>query len=344
MSGKIKVAVLGATGIVGQSLVALLEDHPWFETTALCASGQNVGKKYAEVMSQRWKQPEAIPAFAENLSISPCSPGIDARIVFSALDSKVAGEAEEAFARAGYFVCSNAKNHRMRKDVPLVIPEVNADHLTLLDHQDYDRGGIITNPNCSTIGLALSLAPLHKNFGIKSVTVTTLQAISGAGYPGLPAMDLLDNVLPYISGEEEKIETETNKILGEVTSPADFDVSARCFRVPVLTGHTLSVSVSLEKRTTEREIIEAFEQFNPFEKLNLPTAPKQPIVYLRDQNRPQPRADRDLQGGMAVTIGRLGKDTVFDFRYVALVNNLIRGAAGAALLNAELLVSIGYVN
>lgn len=333
---KLPVAVLGATGIVGQHLVSLLENHPWFEIAALCASPANAGRRYAEAVQGRWRPPRPLPSSAARQTLRECTPPLDAGIVFSALDSSVAGPIEESFARSGCLVCSNAANHRMRRDVPLVVPEVNREHLSLLEKQGYGGGGIVTNPNCSTIGVALAIAPLHQKFGARKVVITTLQAISGAGYPGLPALDIIDNVIPHIRREEEKIETETLKILGLPEIGADIAVSAQCNRVPVSTGHLLNIAVELEARAAVEDVAREFEEFNPLGDLGLPSAPARPLLLLRDPDRPQPARDRDNGGGMAVSIGRLRQDGVLDFRFVALVNNLIRGAAGAALLNAEL--------
>ncbi len=335
---KLNVAVLGATGIVGQNLVSLLDNHPWFRLAALCASPANAGRRYDDAVQGRWQPRPSLPSPAADLILRPCAPPLDADIVFSALDSSVAGPIEEDFARGGHLVCSNAANHRMRSDVPLVVPEVNRSHLSLLERQNYQGGGIVTNPNCSTIGLVLALAPLHQKFGVKKAAVTTLQAISGAGYPGLPALDILDNIIPLIQGEEEKIETETLKILGTPAYNADIAVSAQCNRVPVSVGHLLNIAVELDTRVTVEDVAREFDDFNPLGGTPLPSAPARPLLLLRDPGRPQPARDRANGGGMTVTIGRLREDSVLHFRFVALVDNLIRGAAGAALLNAELLV------
>lgn len=341
---RIKVAVLGATGVVGQRIVAMLDRHPWFQVTALAASEGSAGVAYEEAVRGRWHAPGEVPEWADGLPVVTCDPGMDARIVFSALDATVAGPIEEAFARAGYLVSSNAKNHRMSPTVPLVIPEVNPEHLSLLGKQGYGRGGIVTNPNCSTIGIALALAPLHKRFGVSRVVVTTMQSLSGAGYPGIPALDIAGNVIPYIEGEEEKIENETLKILGDGQSFAGFKISAQCNRVGTIVGHLATVAVELERKTVHGEIARAFTEFRPLAGHDLPTAPAAPIVLHHDPARPQPVLDVDRARGMAMTIGKLRSDPVFDWRFTILVNNLVRGAAGAALLNAELLVLRGFTS
>ncbi len=338
---RIKVAVLGATGVVGQRIGAMLDRHPWFEVTALAASEGSAGAAYEEAVKGRWHAPCDVPEWAAGLPVVTCDPGMDARIAFSALDANVAGPIEEAFARAGYLVCSNAKNHRMSPTVPLVIPEVNPEHLSLLAMQGYGRGGIVTNPNCSTTGIALALAPLHKRFGVSRVVVTTMQSLSGAGYPGVPALDIAGNVIPYIEGEEEKIENETVKILGNGDAPAGFKISAQCNRVGTTVGHLATVAVELERKTRYEEIADAFAEFRPLAARDLPTAPAAPIALHDDPARPQPALDVDRGRGMVLTIGKLRPDPVFDWRFTLLVNNLVRGAAGAAILNAELLVRQG---
>lgn len=339
---KIKVAVLGATGVVGQRIVAMLGGHPWFEVSALCASSESAGNRYADAVAGRWKAPGSIPEWVRDLVVAPCVPDGESRIAFSALDANVAGPIEEDFARAGCFVSSNAKNHRMRPEVPLIIPEINPTHLALLKRQSYGTGGILTNPNCSTTGLALALAPLHARFGVKRVFVTTMQAISGAGYPGVPSLDILGNVIPHIGGEEAKMETEPLKILGELERPAPIQISAHCNRVPTSSGHMMSVSVELARAASLDEIKQELGSYNPLQGRGLPTAPARPIVVVDEPDRPQPAIDSEAGGGMTVTIGRLRSDPILTVRFTALVHNLVRGAAGAAILNAELLVQEGY--
>ncbi|MBI2839458.1 MAG: aspartate-semialdehyde dehydrogenase [Acidobacteria bacterium] len=338
---RMKVAVLGATGVVGQRIVAMLDRHPWFEVTALAASEGSVGAPYGQAVRGRWHAPGEVPEWAAGLPVVRCVPGVDARITFCALDANVAGPIEEAFARAGYLVSSNAKNHRMSRSVPLVIPEVNPEHLSLLAMQGYGPGGIVTNPNCSTTGIALALAPLHKRFGVSRVVVTTMQSLSGAGYPGVPALAIAGNVIPYIEGEEEKIEKETVKILGNGDRPAGFRISAQCNRVGTTVGHLATLAVELERKTSYEEIADAFTEFRPLTAHDLPTAPAAPIALHDDPSRPQPALDVDRGRGMVLTIGKLRPDPVFDWRFTLLVNNLVRGAAGAAILNAELLVQQG---
>src|SRR5436309_10020478 len=295
MSEKIPVAVLGATGAVGQKFIKLLQDHPWFEVTQVAASERSVGRRYEEVVS--WKQKTPIPEAVRRLDVKPCAPGLACRIVFSGLDASVAGEVEDAFAREGCVVLSNSKNHRMDPDVPLVIPELNHDHLGLIPVQRRNRGTsgyIVTNSNCSTMFLAMALGPLHRAFTVEKVLVATMQAVSGAGYPGVPSLDILGNVIPYIGGEEEKMECETRKILGRFDGEgiefADFPVSAQCNRVAVEDGHTESVSVQLKSKTSADEIVEVLRAFSgPPQALGLPSAPDRPVVVLEAQDRPQPR-------------------------------------------------------
>jgi aspartate-semialdehyde dehydrogenase len=345
MSSKIPVAVLGATGAVGQRLVSLLGSHPWFEPVALCASERSVGKPYLE--ATKWLLPSPPPPFAREATVLPCEPDPRWRIAFSALDAEAATEVEEAFARAGIVVASNARSHRMRPDVPLVVPEVNPDHLALVGMQPYGgRGAILTNPNCSTIGLVLALAPLAERFGLETVQVTTLQAASGAGYPGVSSLDLIDNVVPLISGEEEKLETEPRKILGRLeggrVAESPLRLSATCTRVPVIDGHTIVASVRLEDKATREEIIEAWRSWpGRIADLGLPTAPARPVEYRDEPDRPQPRLDRDSGGGMAVVIGRLRPCPLADWKFVALSHNTLRGAAGGTLLLAELAAARG---
>lgn len=344
--GRIPVAVLGATGAVGQRFVSLLDGHPWFRVAALAASERSAGKPYAQAV--RWFLPDPMPAWAAGMTVTPCDPArAQAAVAFSGLDASVAGEVEEAFARAGAAVVSNSRNHRMAPDVPLLIPEVNADHLELVESQRRRLGGrgfIVTNPNCSTVGLAVSLAPLHRGLGLRRVLVATMQAISGAGYPGVPSVDILDNVIPYIGNEEEKMQSETQKILGTAKTPAGFAVSAHCNRVQVSDGHTLTVSIETEKKATPEAAADLLRGFrSPLASLGLPSQPETVIEVRPEADRPQPRFDRMAGRGMTVSVGRIRRCPVLDLKYVALVHNTIRGAAGVAILNAELLKARGYL-
>jgi aspartate-semialdehyde dehydrogenase len=346
MSRKYRVGILGATGTVGQRFCQLLENHPQFEITALAASDRSTGKQYAEACA--WKLAGAMPENVKDIEVQPIEPPLDCEIVFSSLPSTVARETEEVFARAGYPVISNSSSYRMDEDIPLLIPEINAEHLGLIKRQQekrgFGKGFIVTNPNCAVVSFAPPLAALHRKFGIESVIVTTLQAISGAGYPGVSAMDITDNVLPYIAGEEPKVETEAQKILGTFSDggieKADFTVSAQCFRVPVIDGHTASVRVNLKETATLEDVIEAM---NNFPSLDLYSSPKQFIKISDEPSRPQPRIDRDAGNGMTITVGRLFPDNIFDYRFVALSHNTVRGAAGSAILNAELLIDKGEI-
>ena len=347
---KWRAGVLGATGMVGQRIVKLLADHPWFELTAVAASERSSGKTYAE--AARWHLEGAVPEAARGLVVKDLEPTLDCDFVFSALDSSVAGPAEEQFARAGYPVVSNSKNHRMDSDVPLLIPEVNASHVNCIPMQQknrkYDTGFIATNPNCSTAGLVLVLKPLADVFGLERLFVVTLQAVSGAGYPGVPSTDALGNVIPFISGEEEKMETEPQKLLGKWDGnrfiDAGLGISAHCNRVPVIDGHTECVSVRLKKTATIPEVREALRNFEVSEELaSLPTAVKHPVVVLDEDDRPQPRKDANAGHGMAAVVGRVRECPLLDVKLTLLSHNLVRGAAGAALLNAELLASRGFL-
>lgn len=341
---KIEVGVLGATGMVGQQFISKLADHPWFEVTWLAASERSEGKRYD--VAAPWRLPVPPPEAVRAMTVDGCVPGRGPKVVFSALDASVAGETEEAFARAGHIVLSNAKNHRMDPLVPLLIPEVNADHLSLIAEQRRVKGwtgAIVTNPNCSTVVLAMALAPLRL-FGITRAVVSTMQAVSGAGYPGVPSFDILGNLVPFIGGEEEKIETETAKILGADggRTPYPVLVSAHTNRVPVIDGHTMTVSVDLQSRPTVDAVLEAFRSFKGRpQELALPTAPVPAIVVRDEPNRPQPRLDADLGGGMAVSVGRVRPCPVFTHRFVTLGHNTVRGAAGASILNAELMQAEG---
>ncbi len=348
---KFRAGILGATGIVGQRLVQLLAEHPWFELTELAASERSSGKKYSEAV--KWHLQEPIPAAATDLVVKTLEPTLDCDFVFSALDSSVAGPAEEAFASAGYPVVSNSKNHRMSPDVPLLIPEVNADHLDAIPTQQKNRGFgtgfIVTNPNCSTAGLVLVLKPLADAFGLERMFVVTMQAISGAGYPGVPSLDILGNVVPFISGEEEKMEEEPQKLLGKWDGSrfveAGLGISAHCNRVPVENGHLECVSLSLKKIATLSEVREALRSFAVSDELAaLPTAVRNPVIVLDEDNRPQPRRDVEAGHGMAAAVGRVRECPLLDVKLTLLSHNLLRGAAGAALLNAELLASRGFIS
>ncbi|MDE1851558.1 MAG: aspartate-semialdehyde dehydrogenase [Candidatus Micrarchaeota archaeon] len=347
---KISVGVFGATGMVGQTIVNLLDNHPWFKVTELAASENSAGKIYGEVMKLRWNASPEMPEYARDMVVKEAGFKPDCDIVLSALDSKVAGPIEQGLAKNGYAVSSNSKNHRMFDDVPLLIPEINADHVNLIKRQQRERrwkGFIVTDPNCSAMQLCIALKPLHDEFGLESVMVSTMQALSGAGYPGVPSMDIMDNVIPFISDEEEKLQTEPLKILGSFAKdrimPAGFKVSAQCNRVAVRNGHLETVNVKLSKKTSEEDIIKAFESFKPLKGMGLPSAPERPIVYMRNENRPQPKLDVNAENGMASVVGRLRKCGILDYKFLVLGHNLIRGAAGAAILNAELLKAKGYI-
>jgi len=347
---KIEVGILGATGMVGQRFVSLLEHHPWFEVGWLAASDRSAGKTYGEACN--WRVRDPMPKAARELTVHECKPSHAPQLLFSSLDSKVAGEVEREFAQAGHVVVSNSSNHRMEQDVPLLIPEVNPDHLALVRIQRKRRGWkgmIVTNPNCTTVGLAMSLAPLEKAFGVEKVMMTSMQAVSGAGYPGIPTLDILGNVVPFISGEEEKVERETQKLLGrfydEAVKPGDFVVSAHCNRVPVEDGHTESISVSLKTKASIEDLIAAWRKFRSLpQERDLPFAPKHPIIVREERDRPQPKFDLAAEHGMATVVGRVRTCPVLQFKYIALSHNTIRGAAGAALLNAELMKSEGYLD
>jgi len=350
MSKKFRVGILGATGTVGQRFIQLLDAHPQFEVSALAASDRSQGKQYADACS--WRLTGELPQSVAKLVVQAPAPRLDCDLVFSSLPGDIARETEGRFAAAGYPVISNSSAYRMDEDVPLLIPEVNSEHLSLLKTQraKFPEGGfIVTNPNCSTIMLALALAPLHSNFTVKSVVATTMQALSGAGYPGVASMDILDNVLPFIGGEEEKIEQETTKIFGAANGDsvrrANINVSAQCNRVNVADGHFASVRVKLERPTSVPEIRSAFTSFSALpQQLKLHSAPQQPILVRDESDRPQPKLDRDAGKGMSITVGRLQPDSVLDYRFVVLSHNTIRGAAGAAILNAELLIAQGILS
>lgn len=348
MQRKIEVGILGATGMVGQNFVKFLHGHPWFQVKWLGASDRSAGKKYSEATA--WRLDGEMPEPVRDLMVEECRPGNAPRLLFSAMDASVATEIEQAFAQAGHWVVSNSKNHRMEPDVPLLIPEINPEHLRLIPVQRSRRGwrgSIVTNPNCTTVVLTMALAPL-KPFGIHRVIVTSMQAISGAGYPGVPAMDINANVIPFIGGEEEKVESEPLKILGEFTGeavrPLPARISAHCNRVPVTEGHTETVSVELTQKPPVEEILAAFRSFRgvPQERA-LPSAPARPLIYLEQRDRPQPRRDVERERGMSVFVGRLRACPVLDYKFVAMGHNTVRGAAGAAVLNAELMYSEGWL-
>ncbi len=344
------VAVLGATGAVGQTFIRLLADHPWFRLAELAASERSAGRPYAD--AAKWFGNSGMPDEVAAMTVRACDISeIESHIVFSALDASVAGEVEEAFARAGRMVLSNAKNFRMESDVPLVIPEVNPDHLALLDAQRTNRGwkgGIVTNANCASIMAVMPLAPLHAAFGITRLFVSTMQAVSGAGYPGVPALDILGNVVPYIKDEESKIETEIQKMLGRRIDariePAPITISAHANRVPVENGHTVCMSIEFDRRVKADEALEVLRSWRGDPRsLGLPSSPKRALVVSDLPDRPQPRRDVEAGNGMTVTVGRVRDDALFDIKLVAMGHNTIRGAAGASVLNAELLVATDRV-
>jgi aspartate-semialdehyde dehydrogenase len=349
MGDKIAVGVLGATGAVGQKFVKLLENHPWFELRELAASDRSAGRSYKEATV--WRQYSPIPEAIGGLTVKACEPNLDCGVVFSGLDASVAGEVEENFARAGYIVVSNSKNHRMDEDVPLLVPEVNPDHLEMVKTQRERRGwtgAIVTNPNCSTVGLVMALAPLDRAFKVRRAVVVTMQALSGAGYPGHSAIDMLGNVIPFISSEEDKLEDEPRKIMGRFAGQRiefhDCRISAHTNRVFVEDGHMECVSVEFEKKPALGEIAGALSGFQSLpQELKLPSAPERPIIVRDERDRPQPRFDRDEGDGMSAVVGRIRECPVFDARFVVLSHNTIRGAAGAAILNAELMKVQGYL-
>ena len=348
MTQRWDVGILGATGMVGQQLVRRLEGHPWFRLTWVAASERSEGRTYGEIP---WLLGGSVPEFARDLRIERPVPGRAPQLLFSALDADAATRYEHAFAAAGHIVVSNARTHRLEADVPLLIPEVNPDHLDLLAAQRTGRpwrGAIVTNPNCSTIFLALVLAACRP-FGPSRVLVTTFQAASGAGHPGVPSWDLLGNVVPFIDGEEEKLETETKKILGthgeRGVTPAPIAISAQAARVPVLEGHTEAISIGFDAPPSEAELVFALRAFSGLPSgVVLPSAPTAPIIHLEERDRPQPRLDANRADGMAVCVGRVRPCPVLDFKLVALGHNTIRGAAGAAILNAELLAARGWLS
>ena len=353
-----KVGILGATGMVGQRFIQLLSNHPWFEIAWLAASDRSAGKTYGEAC--RWKLDTPLPAKIAAMTVQPNVPegcvGELPKIIFAALDADIARELEPKFAAVGCAVISNSSAFRMVADVPLVVPEVNADHLAMISAQGWrkENGGnggyIVTNPNCSAIGLVLPLKPLEERFGIESLFVSTMQAVSGAGYPGVPSLDIMGNVVPFIKNEEEKLQEEVAKLLGRLGDKGnsiemlDAKVSAHCNRVAVEDGHTECVSIKLRKKATREEILAAWSEFAPLRGQHLPTAPEQPIEYDAGVDRPQPRLDRMRGRGMAATVGRLRECSLLDWKFVVLSHNTIRGAAGAAVLNAEVLAMLGKLD
>jgi aspartate-semialdehyde dehydrogenase len=350
MSKRFPVGILGATGIVGQRFIQLLEHHPWFEVAWLAASERSEGKQYAE--AARWKLTTPIPQRVAEMRVSEADPKDAPGLIFAALDAAIATELEPKFAEAGKVVITNSSALRMNEDVPLIIPEVNADHLRLLERQSWRKNGgfVVTNANCSAIGLVMALSPLRQ-FGIEKVMAVTMQAISGAGYPGVASLDILGNVIPYIGSEEEKMERETRKMLGTMNGTgvkaAEFAMSAQCNRVSVEDGHTESVSISFAQKPSAEEIIRAWEDSaitSAIRGLKLPSAPDQPVIYDRAVDRPQPRLDVNRGSGMSATVGRLRPCGVLDWKFTVLSHNVIRGAAGAAILNAELLKAKGYLD
>jgi len=349
MSQKIPVGILGATGVVGQRFIQMLEHHPWFEVAWLAASDRSEGKVYAE--AARWRLKSPIPSRVAAMQVSPATPEGAPKVIFAALDASIAAELEPRFAEAGCAVVSNSSALRMQEDVPLVIPEVNGGHIKLIDIQGWRKksgGYVVTNPNCSAIGLVLALAPLERRFGLDTVMAVTMQAVSGAGYPGVASLDILGNVIPFIKNEEEKMEEETRKLLGHVNGtrviPGSFAMSAQCNRVAVEDGHTESVSIRLKTKAQPEEIIAAWNSYRAEpQELKLPSAPERPVVYIEANDRPQPRLDVDTGAGMTTVVGRLRPCGVLDWKFTVLSHNTIRGAAGAAVLNAELLKAKGYI-
>jgi len=350
MKSRYPIGILGATGMVGQRYIQLLEDHPWFEITWLAASDRSSGKRYGEAV--KWRLDTALPERIAKLTVSPAEPDGAPRIIFASVDAGIARELEPKFAAAGCAVISNSSAFRMAANVPLVLPEVNAGHLAMIEEQPWRKeagGYIVTNSNCSAMGLVLALKPIEERFGLEQIFVTTMQAVSGAGYPGVASMDILDNVVPYIGGEEEKMETETLKLLGKLegsaVAPLAAKMTAHCNRVPVLDGHTECVSIKLGNKlgraVTREEILAAWAEFRPLAGRGLPFAPEQPIEWNGQNDRPQPRLDRNRGKGMTVTVGRLRPCNLLDWKFVLLSHNTVRGAAGATILNAEMLASLG---
>lgn len=346
---QIDVAILGATGMVGQRFIQLLRDHPWFRIAALVGSERSAGRSYGEAC--RWVVDDAFPDRFRDEMVRGIDDPLDTPLVFSALPSSVAGPVEERLAAQGHVVCSNASSHRMEADVPLLIPEVNPEHLALIDVQRKQRGwsgAIVTNPNCTSTPITIAFRPLLDTFGISKAIVVSMQALSGAGYPGVPSYDATDNVIPLIGGEEPKVESEPQKMLGmlegDQVSLAPFAISAHCNRVPVLEGHTVCISVALERETTIDSLVAAMREFRGMpQQLGLPTAPAHPLIVRDEIDRPQPRRDRGVERDMATLIGRVRSCPIFDYRFVVMGHNTIRGAAGGSVLNAELMLHQGYI-
>jgi aspartate-semialdehyde dehydrogenase len=349
MKNKLPIGILGATGMVGQRYIQLLENHPWFEITWLAASDRSAGKTYGE--AAKWRLDSVLPERIAKMVVSPAEPETAPKIVFSSIDAAFARELEPKFAASGRAVISNSSAFRMAPNVPLVLPEVNAEHLHLIEEQSWRKesgGYIVTNSNCTVMGPVLALKPIADRFGITQIFATSMQAVSGAGYPGVPSMDILDNVIPYIGNEEEKMEEELLKLLGTldggVVTPLPARMSASCNRVAVVDGHTVCVSIKLAKPATREEILAAWADFRPLAGQNLPFAPDQPVQWAPQPDRPQPRLDRNRGNGMAVTVGRLRPCGLLDWKFVVLSHNTVRGAAGATILNAELLASLGKLS
>ncbi len=343
---KINVGILGATGSVGQKLIELLQNHAWFKVAEVGASETSTGKLFSHAAT--WAMNSAMPDDVANLTVKECAPDFESKIIFSALDASVAGDIELEFAKAGYRVISNARNFRFDPKVPLIIPEVNPGHINLIREQNFGDGFIITNPNCSTIGLVLALKPLEDKFGIESINVTTLQAISGAGFSGLTSLDVMDNVIPYIKGEEEKLETEPLKILGSLADGkidfAEINISAQCNRISITDGHTECAQIKFREKPSREDIIHAWNSFTADpQEMMLPSAPQKPVVYFDDPYSPQPRKHRDLGGGMTVAVGRLRDCPIFDYKFTITSHNTVRGAAGGTILIAELLEAKGLL-
>jgi len=348
MKNKFPIGILGATGMVGQRYIQLLERHPWFEITWLAASDRSSGKTYGE--AAKWRLDTPLPERIAKMTVSPAEPEGAPKIIFASIDAAIAQELEPRFAAAGCAVVSNSSAFRMAPNVPLVLPEVNAEHLHLIEEQSWRKesgGYIVTNSNCTVMGPVLALKPIADRFGIEQIFAASMQAVSGAGYPGVASMDILDNVVPYISNEEEKMEEELLKLLGtldgHVVKPLNARMSASCNRVPVVDGHTVSVSIKLKKPATREEILAAWAEFRPLAGKQLPSAPDQPVEWAPQPDRPQPRLDRNRGNGMAATVGRLRPCGVLDWKFTVLSHNTIRGAAGATILNAELLASLGKI-
>ena len=346
IKSKLPIGILGATGMVGQRYIQLLENHPWFEVAWIAASDRSSGKTYAE--AAKWRLDAALPERIAKMRLSPATPEGAPKIIFASVDAAFARELEPAFAAAGCAVVSNSSAFRMAANVPLVLPEVNADHLRLIEEQSWRKesgGFIVTNSNCTVMGPVLALKPLDDRFGVEQIFATSMQAVSGAGYPGVPSMDILDNVIPFIGGEEEKMEAEALKLLGRLegntVKPLGARMSASCNRVAVVDGHIVNLSVKLRKPATREEILAAWADFRPLAGRDLPMAPELPVHYAPQDDRPQPRLDRNRDKGMAATVGRLRPCNILDWKFTVLSHNTVRGAAGATILNAELLASLG---